>query len=131
MAIDVLLNGQRSLIDESVFTALLDNSVASTYAAYRKAVESSSIDFADLICLARKGEILYVLFFALLPVVKAQIKINTDKLLNGLTKETFSLNSRERVNLRDIELIVKDLLRKQALRRRRRTQRSLRRRRAG
>lgn len=115
MAIDVLLNGSRTPIDEAVFAALLDNSVASTYAAYGKAIESSSIAFADLVFLARKGEIPYVLFFAPLPVVEAQIKAKTEKLLSGLTKETFSVNSRDRVNLRDIELIVKGLLRKQEL----------------
>ncbi|WP_139346537.1 ImmA/IrrE family metallo-endopeptidase [Sinomonas mesophila] len=47
--------------------------------------------------------------------MEAQIKAKTDKLLSGLTKETFSVNSRDRVNLREIELIVKDLLRKQEL----------------
>ncbi|CCQ46367.1 putative uncharacterized protein [Pseudarthrobacter siccitolerans] len=115
MTIDVLLNGTRTPIDEEVFTALLDNSVASTYAAYGKAIASSSIDFTDLVFLARKGEIPYVLFFAPLPVVEAQIKAKSEKLLSGLTKETFSVNSRDRVNLRDVELIVKDLLRKQEL----------------
>lgn len=113
--IDVLLKGTRTPIDEEVFTALLGNSVVSTYAAYRKAVESSSIEFSNLIRLARKGEIPYVLFFAPLPVVEAQIKSKTEKLLSGLTKATFSVNSREKVELKDVELIVKDLLRKQAL----------------
>jgi hypothetical protein len=115
MVIDVLQNGARIPIDGAVFAALLDNSVASTYVAYQKAVDSSSIDFADLVHLARKGEIPYVLFFAPLPLVEAQIRMKTDKLLSGLTKETFSVNSRDRVILRDIELIVKDLLRKQEL----------------
>lgn len=115
MSIDVLLNGTSTPIEERVFAALLDNSIASTYAAYEKAVKSSSIDFADLVRLARKGEVPYVLFFAPLLVVEAQIRTKTEKLLDGLTKETFSINSRDRVELRDIELIVKDLLRKQEL----------------
>lgn len=115
MSIDVLLNGTSTPIDERVFAALLDNSVASTYAAYEHTVDSSSIDYADLVRLARKGEIPYVLFFAPLPVVEAQLRTKTDKLLSGLTKDTFSINSRDRVELRDIELIVKDLLRKQEL----------------
>lgn len=37
------------------------------------------------------------------------------KLMSGLTKKTFSVNSRDKVELRDGELIVKDLLRKQQL----------------
>lgn len=115
MAIDVLLNGTRTPIDETVFVALLENSVASTYADYRRAIESSSIAFPDLVSLARRGEIPFSLFFAPLTVVEAQIRAKTDKLLSGVSKETFSINSRNQVNLRDIELIVKDLLRKQEL----------------
>lgn len=115
MTIEIRLNGKRTGIDQEVFTALLNNSVASTYAAYEKAVESSSIDFKDLVFLARRGDIPWVLFFSPLPFVEAQIRSKTNKLLNGLTKETFSVNSRDKVDLRDIELIVKDLLRKQEL----------------
>lgn len=33
----------------------------------------------------------------------------------GMSKEAFSINSRSQVRLSDVELIVKDLLRKQAL----------------
>lgn len=115
MAIHVMLDGTRTSIERAVFSALLENSVASTYAAYSRAIERSSIGFSELVDLARHGEIPYTLFFAPLPVVEAQIKAKTDKLLSGLNKETFSVNSRDTVNLRDIELIVKDLMRKQEL----------------
>ncbi len=115
MAIDVILNGTRTPIDEAVFTTLLNNSVASTYRAYDRALESSSIHFDELLLLAKRGDIPYVLFFAPLPVVKAQVQMKTDKLLSGLSKTTFSVNSRDQVHLGDVELIVKDLLRKQEL----------------
>lgn len=111
--IDVVLSGTRIPIDEAVFIVLLENSVAANYSAYKKALESSSITFDALVSLARTGDIPYVLFFAPLPVAEAQVKSKTDKLLAGVTKKTFALNSRDRVHLRDIELIVKDLLRKQ------------------
>lgn len=39
----------------------------------------------------------------------------TEALLRDLSKRTFSLNSRNRVRLSDVKLIVKDLLRKQEL----------------
>src|SRR5665648_514642 len=113
--IDVMLNGTHTPVDESVFLALLENSVASTYADYDKALKKSAINFTDLVGLARHGEVPYTLFFAPLPLVEAQIKTKTDKLLSGISKETFSVNSRDKVNLRDVELIVKDLLRKQQL----------------
>jgi hypothetical protein len=115
MAIDVILDGTRTPIDEAVFTALLDNSVASTYAAYERALETSAIKFDKLLELAEKGDIPYVLFFAPLSVVEAQVQMKTDKLLSGLSKTTFSVNSRDQVHLADVELIVKDLLRKQEL----------------
>lgn len=113
--IDVVLNGTRIPIDEAVFTVLLENSVAANYSDYKNALESSSITFDSLVALARTGDIPYVLFFAPLPVAEAQVRSKTDKLLAGVTKETFAVNSRDRVHLRDIELIVKDLMRKQEL----------------
>lgn len=115
MSIEVLINGAGIAIERAVFMALLENSVSSTYAVYEKALTKEVIAFADLVKLARRGEIPYALFFAPLPLVQAQITSKNRKLLAGLTKATFSVNSRDVVNLRDVELIVKDLLRKQEL----------------
>ena len=115
MSIDVLLGDTRVPVEEAVFEALLDNSVAGTYVAYKRALERKSIPFADLVDLARKGEIPYSLFFAPLLFVEAQVATNARKLRAGVSKDTFSVGSRESVELRDIELIVKDLGRKQAL----------------
>ena len=115
MTIDVILRGTTTPIDETVFTGLLENSVASTYRSYDRALEAACISFEDLLFLSRKGDIPYVLFFAPLAVVEKQIQMKTDKLLSGLSKTTFSVNSRNHVHLGDIELIVKDLLRKQTL----------------
>jgi hypothetical protein len=113
--IDVLLNGSRTPIEKAVFIALLENSIASSYVGYDRALRKLEISFGELVDLARHGEIPFSLFFAPLPLVEAQLKTKTDKLLNGLNKATFSVNSRVKVNLRDIELVVKDLLRKQEL----------------
>lgn len=110
-----MLNGARVPIDATVFVALLENSVASSYADYERALRKLEIPFKDLVSLARHGEIPYTLFFAPLPLVEAQLEAKTGKLLGGLSKDTFSVNSRAKVRLRDIELIVKDLLRKQEL----------------
>ncbi|WP_445159655.1 hypothetical protein ACTXG5_15535 [Mycobacterium sp. Dal123C01] len=115
MSIDVLISGTATPIDRAVFTALLEDSVASTYVAYGKALSAGVISFTDLVKLARHGEIPYSLFFAPPPLVQWQLAAKTRKLLAGLTKTTFSVNSRDIVQLRDIELILKDLLRKQEL----------------
>ena len=115
MTIDVMVGSARTSISKSVFSSLLENSVANTYAAYEKALEKSSITFSDLVDLARHGDIPYTLFFAPLALVEAQIEAKTKKLLDGLNKDAFSVNSRDTVRLRDVELIVKDLMRKQEL----------------
>lgn len=115
MAINVLLDGTAVPIDDAVFSTLLDNSVAGTYVAYEHALESGSIKFQTLKYLARKGDIPYCMFFAPLPYVGAQVATKTKKLLAGVSKNTFQIGSRERVELRDVELIVKDLIRKQEL----------------
>lgn len=115
MAIDVLLDGETVPIDEAVFRTLLDNSVAGTYKGYENALDSHRIKFSDLVWLAEKGDIPYSLFFAPFAVVQEQVKKKNEKLLAGLSKDTFSIGSRSKVELRDVELIVKDLIRKQHL----------------
>ena len=112
---DVVLESRHVEIDRRVFVDLLENSVASGRAPYTKALEKKVISFSALVELARAGDIPYSLFFAPYALVQAQLKAKTEKLLQGLTKDTFSLNSRATVELRDIELIVKDLLRKQEM----------------
>ncbi|QHN30795.1 hypothetical protein GII32_10745 [Gordonia amarae] len=111
----VRINGQTVPIDRAVFVELLENSVASSYVGYEKALQSGAITFSDLVELARRGQIPYCLFFASLPLVREQVAAKTRKLLAGITKHTFSINSRDVVEMRDVELIVKDLLRKQEL----------------
>lgn len=115
MTIDVLLSGEAVPIDEAVFKLLLDNSVAGTYVDYERALESRSIKFSDLERLARRGDIPLPLFFAPLPLVEAQVAAKTRKLLAGVSRDTFQIGTRSQVDLRDVELIVRDLIRKQEL----------------
>lgn len=113
ITIYVQLEGVPIPIRRAVFTTLLDNSVAGTYADYEKALSSGAIKFPALLRLARIGEIPYPLFFADLPFVETQVATKTQKLLAGVSKDTFSIGSRAPVELRDVELILKDLIRKQ------------------
>ncbi|WP_156759467.1 hypothetical protein [Microbacterium karelineae] len=111
----MLLSHSTIPIDDAVFTTLLDNSVAGTYKGYERALQTGSIKFSDLVDLARKGDIPYTLFFAPIALVREQVEKKTTKLLAGVSRDTFSIGSRAKVELRDVELIVKDLIRKQQL----------------
>lgn len=111
----VLVHGQETQIDPLVFVALIENSVVAERKPYRDALDHGKIRFADLVDLARAAQVPWTLFFATHDVVDAQVAAKTSKLLQGVSKETFSVNSRATVRLRDVELIVRDLLRKQML----------------
>ena len=115
MAIEVLIGRDAVPIDDTLFTALLDSSVAGTYKGYERALESGRIKYVELVELARTGEISRSLFFAPLSLVQRQVKTKTEKLLAGVSRDTFSIGSRSEVDLRDVELMVKDLIRKQQL----------------
>jgi hypothetical protein len=115
MTITVVIGKESVAVDGDVFVALFDNSVVSEYVGFTKALASEVIEFTELVRLARKAEIPFSLFFAPLDVVEAQLKRKTAILLQGVRKEAFSMNSRSKVRLSDVELIVKDLLRKQDL----------------
>jgi hypothetical protein len=112
---DVLIGGDRVEFDQTVFIELLENSVVSSRAPYLHALERGEIHYADLMELARKAEVPHPLFFAPLLMVRAQIASKTEKLLQGVAPDTFTVNTRTTIKLRDVELIVKDLLRKQQL----------------
>lgn len=115
MTIRVSIGGHITAIDRDVFVALLSNSVVYHLSDYRNTLDSGTITFDKLVALARKAEVPYPLLFAPSDIVHAQLETKTRKLLQGVTKEQFSMNARGSVELRDVELIVKDLLRKQAL----------------
>jgi hypothetical protein len=111
----VIIAGESVPIDRSVFVDLLENSVVNGRAPYIHALEQSKIQYSELLKLARKAEVPHPLFFAPPAVVQAQLRTKTTKLLQGVAPDTFTVNTRTTVKLRDIELIVKDLLRKQEL----------------
>lgn len=115
MIITVSIGKESVAVERDVFVALFDNSVVSEYVGFTKALATEAIEFDELVRLARKADIPFSLFFAPLKVVEAQLERKTSILLEGVRKEAFSMNSRSKVRLSDVELIVKDLLRKQDL----------------
>ena len=115
MTILVELGGSSTLINSKVFEMLFENSIVRRYAGYTKALQTRTITFSELVKLSRRAAIPYPLFFAPTPVVEAQINLKMKKLYQGANKQTYSLNSRSTVELADVELIYRDLGRKQEL----------------
>lgn len=115
MTIRVQLGGGHVDIETAVFEKLLGNSVMNSYPDYEHALDQGQIVFRDLLELARRAQIPYPLFFATEAVVEAQLAANTAALLQGVPDGVAQVNSRDTINIADIELIVKDLRRKQRL----------------
>ncbi|UOY02449.1 hypothetical protein [Blastococcus sp. PRF04-17] len=115
MTITVSLGHSTTTIEREAFVALIEDSWQREAKEFLEALEASRISFTKLVSLGRSAEIPYTLFFAPIAVVEAQLKRKQEVLLRGVSKGTFSLNSRGKVRLADVELIVKDMLRKQQL----------------
>ena len=109
----LVLNGAHVPIDRDVFVMLFRNSVVASYADVRKALDGLPMPFKRFLKLTYQAQIPYPLFFAPREVVEEQVRVKTEKLMAGFTKRSFSMNSRHKVELCDVELIVKDLMRKQ------------------
>lgn len=119
MSINVTLDRTVTPIDRGVFEALFENSVVCDYAAVKKALTTGEMAFRELVKMARKAQIPYPLFFAPPAVVEEQVRLKNESLMAGFGKKpSFAMNSRNRVRISEVELIVKDLLRKQELVRR-------------
>lgn len=115
MTIKVKLDRACVPIERGVFEALFEASVVCDRAEVRNALRDGAISYRALVKLARAAEIPHPLFFAPQAVVDEQLRLKTAKLMVGFNQKTeFSMNSRNEVRLAQVELIVKDLLRKQA-----------------
>lgn len=115
MTMNVSIDRTPVPIDREVFAALVEQSVVCDRAAVRDALRDGTISYRKLVDLAREAEIPYPLFFAPPAVAHEQLRIKREKLMKGFNKKTeFAMNSRSRVHLAQVELLVKDLLRKQA-----------------
>jgi Zn-dependent peptidase ImmA (M78 family) len=100
--------------DKRSFLALLDLSPIKQYVSYQNAVVDSEIKLSDLKDLATKANVPYPLFFATKDVIDVHLKDKEKSLFDKLpSKSEMQLNSRGKMKLEDIELIVKDLGRKQ------------------
>ncbi len=113
--ISVKLNNKQTIqIDRSIFVDLLEISHIKDYSDYEKALDQNELTFTNLKKLAAKARVPYPLFFAPRSIVDLQIADKDKNLYEKIpSKQEIRLNSRGRVEIKDIELIIKDLGRKQ------------------
>lgn len=116
--ITLMVHGTEVLVERAVFSALFENSIVSSRMPVVRALRGEPITWSKFMDLTRQAEIPYPLFFAPLEVVEEQVRMKSEKLLAGFNHQPFSLNSRNSVEIRDVELIVKNLMHKQQLLRR-------------
>lgn len=105
---------EKVTIDKRVFLVLLELSPIKQYRAYVDAVSDSDITFANLKMLAEKADVPYPLFFASKDKVDLHLKDKDLNLFQKLpSKNEIRLASRGAMKVEDIELIVRDIARKQ------------------
>ncbi len=101
-------------LEERVFHALLNLPYVMAYKAYTSAVREKAIALSDLKKLAQKADVPYPLFFAPYHHVAEQIRLKEEFLAKKLpTKKDLLLSFRGSLSVRSIELIGRDLAKKQ------------------
>lgn len=102
------------LIEKEVFIELLNIPSITDSMPYKKAVLNNRLGLSALKELADKADVPYPLFFAPLEKVRKQIKDNEKNLFDKFpTKEEIQVSFRGTMQKEDIELIAKDIGRKQ------------------
>lgn len=102
-------------IDSKIFIKLLKNSHVYYKKEYKNTIYNKKITLKCLQELAREANIPYSLFFAPEKVVDRQIKRNNEELFKGVNETQFYMTERGKVEIRDINLIIKDIIKRQKL----------------
>lgn len=113
--LSVVVDGKNMPVRLDNFIKLFENSHIYYKQDYQKAVERRRINFSKLKELSRDAGIPYVLFFAPAEVVDRQITRNNEILFQGVDNGIFSLSGRGNIDVRDINLIIKDIIKRQKL----------------
>ncbi len=112
--LSVAIDSKYIYISLSIFKQLFEGSSHVYYLTdYQRAVTERKIKINKLIELARKAQIPYSLFFAPKKLVDANIKRNEQLLFQGVDKGIISMAGRGNVEIKDINLIVKDIRKRQ------------------
>jgi hypothetical protein len=110
----VKVGRDRLKISKDNFLLLLNASPVKAYAAYTNAIDSGEISFIDLKDLASRADVPYPLFFAPSAHVKKQLTDRDKNLFEKLpSKNEMRLVGRGSFSVEDVQLIVRDIGRKQ------------------
>lgn len=110
----IKINKDKIKTDKRVFLALLDLSPIQSLVSYKNALKNNEINFSDLKDLARRADIPYPLFFAPKEQVDFQIKDKEKSLMGKFpTKSEMQSGYRGTLKKGDIELIIKDISKRQ------------------
>jgi len=110
----VKLHKQTVSIEKDVFLSLLDLSPIQEYKDYLDAVANNEISFENLKILALKAGVPYPLFFAPKAIVDKQLLDKEKNIFEKIpSKNEMRMSSRGKMDIKDIEVIIKDLSRKQ------------------
>lgn len=112
--LSVAIDSKYIYISLSIFKQLFEGSSHVYYLTdYQRAVAERKIKISKLIELARKAQIPYSLFFSPKKLVDANIKHNEQLLFQGVDNGIISMAGRGNVEVKDINLIVKDIRKRQ------------------
>ncbi|MBQ3318600.1 hypothetical protein IJG76_01115 [Candidatus Saccharibacteria bacterium] len=109
----VALDSKYTYIPKEVFVMLFENSHIYYKRDYIKALEDNKIKFSKLRDLSREAGIPYSLFFAPIEKVEENINKNNEILFTGIQEGPIAIASRGDIRIRDINLIVKDIQKRQ------------------
>lgn len=113
--IRVDVDNQPFFISGKIFKSLFENSHVYYKKEYIKAIENKVIRLKVLQKLAREAHIPYSLFFATESVVEFQLQRNERNLFKGVDNGLISISGRGSVEVRDINLIIKDIRQRQQI----------------
>lgn len=113
--ITVTVGGDGVDIPRSIFLRLFEQSFKKYSAPYRDAIDKGRISLSQLQELAHKAEIPWCLFFAPEEFVNEQVRHKAQELSKGVPRRgSISIGTRGSVDVSEVDLIVMDLMRKQA-----------------
>ena len=109
----VALDSKYVYIPKDAFIMLFENSHIYYRKDYIKALEDNKIRFTKLKELSREAGIPYSLFFAPIEKIEENINKNNEILFSGIQEGPIAIASRGDIRVRDINLIVKDIQKRQ------------------